>query len=65
MRQHATRYTWPWVVSRTGLAGLIYMLFEPSAATPALVVAFAAMVGLKPMTDFDKLFKSNDKDGKK
>lgn len=53
------------MVSRTGLAGLIYMLFEPNAATPALVVAFAAMVGLKPMTDFDKLFKSDDKDGKK
>lgn len=52
--RQSRRFTWPWMVSRTGLAGLIYMLFEPSSATPALVVAFAAMVGLKPMADLDK-----------
>lgn len=58
-RRQTLRFTWPWIVSRTGLGGLIYMLTEPSAATPALVVVFAAMVGLKPMADFDKFLNRN------
>lgn len=62
--RQASRITWPWIVSRVGLSGLVYMLFVPDAAVPALVVAFIALVGIKPMTDFDKLFKSNSKDDK-
>lgn len=68
LARQGARFTWPWVVSRTGLGGLIYMLFEPEAASPAVVVAFAAMVGLKPMADFDKFInrgtdsKKGDKD---
>lgn len=55
------RITWPLIVSRCGFAGLIYMLFVPEAAQPALVVAFAAMMGLKPAADFDAWIKQGRK----
>lgn len=37
------------------------MLFHPEAATPALVVAFAAMVGIKPMADLDRILGKRGK----
>lgn len=61
IRAIARKITWQWTISRTGLLGLIYMLFNPSSASPSMVVVFAAMIGLKPMSDFDRIISKDPK----
>lgn len=53
--------TWKRLLAAVGLAGLLYMLFTPSARDPDLIIVFFTMLGVGPLATADQR-SNNERD---